>query len=1326
MKNNLLSTTTSAGWLGQFALFILFSGICLGQTQPTNGTIQVNSSGYVCAQRGPNSKVWQETFLSTNDSGDVTTNSQSYTELGTGICYLTNNQYVDSVEEVDPVAGGAQAVQGRHQVQWALNANTPGGAVTVITPDAKQLSSTVFGLAYFDLATGSNAVIGQLKDCDGSIVNTNQVVYADAFSNVTADIVYTYTKAGLSQDIVLRQALLPPDAYGLNDASTIVQAYTEFMSAPEPEMTAVTNNGVVDAQILDFGEMKMAVGQAFFVNGQDGPVPAGIVSKQWVQVNNRTFLIEAISYSAISNQMAGMPHSSNLKPGRGSIRRLAFLEPKPSRSSGALKRKQPMKLAKADTTRPRLAIDYVLLSSTTNLTLQGDSTYFVSSTVNVTGTTTIEGGTVVKYTNTSSGQIIATNIVCQTGPYGPGVFTSMNDSTVGVQIGTNTPTIGPANYLNFGTLGANSIVLRNLRFSYANLAIFGSIGTISANSIEIWDCQFVNCKEPFSGAMGVHGSFPVNIYNVLFCGCTYGVVATNSSGHFAYSVVNVTADQVGTFFENGGTDTCNATNSVFTGTGMSGITAFSHCSTYATNTGMYTNVGAGGYYLVNGSTNQGTGTTNISTNLLADLQSLTTYPPVVTNGWLTTDYMFSPQALRDINGADRGYHYSPIDWAVNIAVSNAALAVLPGTVLAGYSTNGSNYAILLYTNGSVDCEGTATSPNYFVRYNTVQEQFNTNWATVNGTALLQTPNAADASWGNFAFTDWSVLANDGQITGSPALTPCPITNQDCQFYGGTIGSTNGPVFTVTNCLFHRVNCTVKDGGLGGASNTFCNNLFIGGQLTVKHGGTGQYTFRDNLFDQTTNTLISGTINVCLSNAYVTTNFGFLTPTNGDIFLTSSPVYQTGALGSYYYPTNLSLIHAGSQPAENAGLYFYTVLTNNVIEGDNTVSIGFHYVAVDSNGVPLDTDGIEMSDYLNDLSGNGVLNPFLIFDQSEYPNEPQVRLGYWRFNNTTNWTNEAGVYPTTATNLSGSNSFSGTSVSLSGTNFQLTYPVTTNGQNLFDSANGTVRFWFQPNWSTGTSFEPAGVDFLQAAGGVIGYWQFAAPEMLNSTNLAFIANVISFVTTSNLYTQPWGFSDTGLNGVVINFQSNVWYQIVLTYSPTNIALYTNGALLATVNTPQWLTTNGAFVEPLYQYGNGNTFYAPASDYGGLSVGNQYPPAGHSSGQAPISGQMDELETFNYPMTAQQVAAGFPYFGGNSTNMLDTYYIGRSDMLQTYVDGFSHPALTNLVPCRLGYWRFDSPLLYAEQGQMPLSYNKVGVTPSWSGTALVISNTDSWVT
>jgi hypothetical protein len=512
------------------SILLLASCVCHAQSLP--GNVPQSVGNYAVVQRGPYSRVWQSTLLYTNANGDVTTNQQSYTELATGICYLTNSEYVDSVEQVELAPGGAQAVQGRHQVQWTANANTPGGAVTVTTPDGKQLSSSVFGLAYYDVATGSNAAIGHLKDCNGSIVEPNQVLYEDAFSNVTADISYSYTMAGLSQDIVLRQNLLPPDNYGLSDETTILQIYTRFFNFPEPAITSVTNGNDVDAEILDFGDMKMAMGQAFFVNGQAAPVAAGMVSKQWVQINNGTYLVESIPYSTISNQLQQLPHASNIRPSLGGVRRLAFLESKPSWLTGFPKGGEPMKIARAKSGQPRLKLDYELLSTSTNLVLQGDTTYLVTNLVNVSGTTTIEGGTVVKFATNGTASITATNVVCLTGPYSPGVFTSINDNSVGDPIGTGVAVRGAANYLNFGSLGTNSLVFRNLRFSYANLGIYGALNSLNSNSITIWDCQFVNCAYGFSANpvnyTGPAGGFPINLYNVLFVGCGTGVAGTDS------------------------------------------------------------------------------------------------------------------------------------------------------------------------------------------------------------------------------------------------------------------------------------------------------------------------------------------------------------------------------------------------------------------------------------------------------------------------------------------------------------------------------------------------------------------------------------------------------------------------------------------------------------------------------------------------------------------------------------------------------------------------------------------------------------------------------
>ncbi len=131
--------------------------------------------------------------------------------------------------------------------------------------------------------------------------------------------------------------------------------------------------------------------------------------------------------------------------------------------------------------------------------------------------------------------------------------------------------------------------------------------------------------------------------------------------------INMTVDDCTTFtdpshsYEYGG-----MTNCIFTEDDSTISTHFTlkDSDVYTSGTGVYQTVGAASYYLVNGSTNRGGGTASIDPVLLSDLQTLTTYPPVVlTNGWLTSSTNLSPQVERNTNTPDRGYHYPPIDYA---------------------------------------------------------------------------------------------------------------------------------------------------------------------------------------------------------------------------------------------------------------------------------------------------------------------------------------------------------------------------------------------------------------------------------------------------------------------------------------------------------------------------------------------------------------------------------------------------------------------------------------------------------------------------------------
>ena len=88
----------------------------------------------------------------------------------------------------------------------------------------------------------------------------------------------------------------------------------------------------------------------------------------------------------------------------------------------------------------------------------------------------------------------------------------------------------------------------------------------------------------------------------------------------------------------------------------------------------------------------------------------------------------------------------------------------------------------------------------------------------------------------------------------------------------------------------------------------------------------------------------------------------------------SSAYETWALGFFYQPTNSSFIDKGSVAnASLLGFYHYTVLTNQTKEATNKLDLGFHYIALNSNNMPVDSDSDGWPDYWEDANGNGSLD-----------------------------------------------------------------------------------------------------------------------------------------------------------------------------------------------------------------------------------------------------------------------------------------------------------------------------------------------------------------
>jgi len=620
-----------------------------------------------------------------------------------------------------------------------------------------------------------------------------------------------------------------------------------------------------------------------------------------------------------------------------------------------------------------VSIDWTLVSSAANFTFQNDTTYYISGTVNLSGSgsaptnvTTFEGGAVIKFAPTNSASITVTSPIKWDGAdYRPVVLTARDDHTVGESIGSASLSGYYANTalkIDADAAGTNAI-LRNLRISYAatGIQIVGRPGHVISHA------QLVHCRNGIAPEHAIYDLRNVLMYDVMtnfFAG-----VSGSSTGRCEH----VTADQASTLNYTSATSTnlLFFTNSLLVAITNAGAgyqtNSSSNVGTASSGSSVFQTVGGAGHYLLD-NTYRNVGTANINASLLADLQKRTTYPPLLLTNSVQVDTTLTPQAQRDTDALDYGFHYEPLDWAASGTALSAALLLKNGVAVATY---GSGAGISMTVLGpSLTSEGSPTAPNRLTRYNTVQEQATTNWSSSAGTGISLTRNNMRCR-----FTEWSVLA--GSDTHFQALvnngTPLQ-TFEHCQFVGGQFQEeTKNAITVLSNCFWDRVLIHLDDIGFGGVIRAY-NNLLRVGSLTLVETGANPWEFKDNLFYFTSITNSGSTAPTHNYNGYITNANRLTTNAANDVILTNIPVFQTATLGKYYYPTNdgmLSLlINAGSRNATNAGLYHFTVRGPDQIKETNTVvDIGFHYVAT-LNGVPVDTDGDGIPDYLEDANGNG--------------------------------------------------------------------------------------------------------------------------------------------------------------------------------------------------------------------------------------------------------------------------------------------------------------------------------------------------------------------
>ena len=236
-----------------------------------------------------------------------------------------------------------------------------------------------------------------------------------------------------------------------------------------------------------------------------------------------------------------------------------------------------------------------------------------------------------------------------------------------------------------------------------------------------------------------------------------------------------------------------------------------------------------------------------------------------------------------------------------------------------------------------------------------------------------------------------------------------------------------------------------------------------------------------------------------------------------------------------------------------------------------------------------------------------------------PNTNNAALGYWPFSDT-NWLSQARYAPISFTNLvNAANLGDGNCLLIDSTNAAwLRYKIIENdGTTNLTVKSGTLSLWFAPAWA-GTN---------ESGGTGPGDWGRLIEVGDYTTNASY--------GWWSLYVDPQGvnihFSAQGNDGsetdlsAPIDWQTNQWHNIAVTYAPTNgsatnLALYLDGALatngpgLASWPSPDVLT-NGFFV------GSAN------------------------DGMTQAHGMLDDLRTYNYPRDAATIRILYGVFGIN---------------------------------------------------------------------------------
>jgi hypothetical protein len=931
-------------------------------------------SPYAVVEKGANYRVWEKTKYERRPDGTVVPHIHKYTEMATGMYYQENGGWVESKELIEPSATGATAQQGKYRVNFANNINTT-GSIDQQTSDGKRLRSNILGLDYYDSASGKIVLIAQIKDSQGKLTAPNKVLYEKAFTGVNADVQYTYKKGKFEQDVILREQPPTPESYGLNSESTVLEVITEFIDPPAARMlTHPDRNSKQTIDTISWGAMQIVNGKAFLLNNADDQTQM-MVTKQYMQTGGRQILLEQVPVPNIAAALATLPLQSSRTVRLPTM--VAFTRMLPPRPLAQAKTR-PIRIASAKQAKPGYVLDYVeLCTDQGDFTFQGDTTYYINGGLYFSGNVIFEGGTVIKYTTSSDGCAIALegSVACDTAPYQPAVFTSVNDDTVGEPVDDYTL---PLYYYYNAIQGyaSSSVVWHDISMKYA---LYG----LDATYLQAYDCQFVDCVYPLVADL-VPGA-TCSVTNVLVVNAGSAFLGTDFSA-VAYQLTVDNCTNLVTDYYSTPYSTLAVTNSLLVNVQDDGDATVTsdHTADITDTTGStFQVVGGGSCYLANDSLYHGAGTLSVDPVVLADIAGKTTHPPTVyADETISAPLTLSPDVPRDNSGnPDLGYHYNPLDYVFGGVGSSVNLNFTAGTAVGWYNDgSGEGYGISLNGSAQATFAGTATAPCVLAKNDMVQEGGTGNWDAESylggftGTGGSDTPATAPTL--NLNFTRcYSRNFEAAFFRDNGDGTLFVTTANNSEFYDS---SAVGYVmyFNFTNCL--AVRASLGANSVGALSVTMRNCTFFGGSLAAQRSGElTPVMVEDCAFAGTDFSSMDdpsgGDTNVTWINFNSYLPGDSLPPGQGAHYVTVTDGYnwQSSWFGDYYLPSTSPLITAGSTTANLIGLYHFTTQTSQTPEGDAMVDIGYHYVATDADGNPLDTNGDGIPDYLEDSNGDGI-------------------------------------------------------------------------------------------------------------------------------------------------------------------------------------------------------------------------------------------------------------------------------------------------------------------------------------------------------------------